>query len=27
VKVEGWQDLKAAEAEIMAGLERARAKG
>ena len=27
VKVEGWQDLKAAEAEILAGLERAKTKG
>ena len=27
VKVEGWQDLKAAEAEILAGIERAKAKG
>ncbi|MFZ5532675.1 MAG: inorganic diphosphatase [Pseudomonadota bacterium] len=27
VKVEGWQDLKAAETEILAGLERAKAKG
>jgi len=26
VKVEGWQDLKAAEAEILAGIERAKAK-
>lgn len=27
VKVEGWQDVKAAEAEILAGIERAKAKG
>jgi len=26
VKVEGWQDLQAAEAEILAGIERAKAK-